>query len=232
MTQEQLLLDLPPETALSRADFLVTAGNRDAVRWLESWPGWPAPALILTGEAGCGKTHLARVWQDRSHARLLPLTEALILPPAILTDAPAVPLILDAIDSAALTPGLEEAFVHLYKLATERGISLLLLARQPLADWGLTRPDLVSRLRTVPQVQIAPPDEETLAAVMIKLFADRQKQVDAGVIAYLLPRMERSFVAACRVVAQLDAAALREHAAITVPFARRVLMEPNEAPCV
>ena len=68
----QLTLDLalPPPT-YAREDFVVAAGNREAIAWIERWPDWPAPALALHGPAGCGKTHLGRIWAARTNARLL-----------------------------------------------------------------------------------------------------------------------------------------------------------------
>ena len=44
------------------------ACNREALAWLERWPDWPAPALVLHGPPGCGKSHLARIWAARSGA--------------------------------------------------------------------------------------------------------------------------------------------------------------------
>ena len=70
-TCEQLALDLPHLTALGRDDFLVAACNADAVAWVDRWPDWPGGALAVHGPAGCGKTHLATVWQARANARLV-----------------------------------------------------------------------------------------------------------------------------------------------------------------
>src|SRR5690348_17938726 len=69
----QLILDLGHRPALAEADFLVAPCNQSAVQWLDRWPDWPAPALTLYGPAGCGKTHLARVFAARSEA---PIVEA------------------------------------------------------------------------------------------------------------------------------------------------------------
>ena len=43
---------------MRREDFVVAAGNREALAWIDRWPDWPAPALALGGPPGCGKTHL------------------------------------------------------------------------------------------------------------------------------------------------------------------------------
>jgi chromosomal replication initiation ATPase DnaA len=72
-------------------------------------------------------------------------------------------------------------------------------------------------------VAIGAPDDALLAAVMVKQFADRQLQVSEDVVAFLMPRIERSFAAVGSLVAALDGLALAQHRKITVPLARQVL---------
>ena len=67
----QLPLDLGHRTALGREDFLVAPSNQSAVAWLDRWPDWTSGGLVVHGPAGCGKTHLAHVWQKVSGAVLL-----------------------------------------------------------------------------------------------------------------------------------------------------------------
>jgi chromosomal replication initiation ATPase DnaA len=61
----------------------------------------------------------------------------------------------------------------------------------------------------LPVVTLDPPDDALLAAVLIKLFADRQLAVDERLIEFLLNRIERSFAAVQAVVAKLDSEAMR-----------------------
>ena len=67
----QLALDFDHRPAFSGEDFLVAPPNVEAVRWLDAWPDWPAPALVVFGPAGSGKTHLAQVFQSLSGARIV-----------------------------------------------------------------------------------------------------------------------------------------------------------------
>ncbi len=214
----QLPLDLGHRAALGREDFLVAASNAAAMDWLDRWPAWPAPALVVHGPAGCGKTHLAHVFAARAEAPVIAAAALTVAaPPRLLAEARAV-VVEDA------DRGVDEvALFHLYNLAKEHGAHLLLTARAPTAHWSTALPDLRSRLRSVPHVAIQPPDDALLAGLLIKLFADRQLRVAQEVVAYLLPRLERSFDAVRRLVAALDAAALAERREITVPLARRVL---------
>ena len=185
----QYPLDLGHRTAMGRQDFLVTEANRDAVRWLDLWPDWPAPALILYGPPACGKTHLAAVWAAQSGA-------ARLTPAHVPADLPeSGHLILDEADALIGARESEEALFHLYNRFKEEGRSLLLLLNDPPIRRDFVLPDLASRLRAAPCVSVLEPDDTLLAAVMVKLFADRQLKVGEEVIAYILPRLERSFAA-------------------------------------
>ena len=213
----QLPLDLAHRPALGRDDFLVAPANEEAVAWLDRWPQWPAPALVLAGPAGSGKTHLAQVFAARSGAVVLaPKALAVARLPELLGSAPAA-----IVEDGAAAP--EVALLHLYNLLAECGGHLLLPAREPPARWGIALADLRSRLLAAPIAALQPPDDMLLAAILVKLFADRQLAVGAEVLAYLVPRLERSFEAAVRIVAALDRAALAAHRPVTVPLAREVL---------
>jgi chromosomal replication initiation ATPase DnaA len=83
--------------------------------------------------------------------------------------------------------------------------------------------DLASRLKALPLIAMAPPDDALLRAVLLKLFTDRQLAVDEGLIGYLARRIERSFAAARAVVARLDAEALRHKRPLTRAFAAEIL---------
>ncbi|HZQ01815.1 MAG TPA: DnaA/Hda family protein [Reyranella sp.] len=220
---DQLTLDLslPPPT-YSREDFVVADGNREALAWIDRWPDWPAPALALNGPAGCGKTHLGRIWTARASARILDGGDLEGKSVADLSElAEASPAIL--IDRAERAP--ERALFHLYNLMRERRGHLLLVSPEPPARWHIELPDLASRLRAAPAVGVAPPDDELLGSIILKQLADRQLHAGAGVVQYLVSHMERSADAARRVVAALDRKALAERREIDRRLAADVLAE-------
>ena len=216
----QLAFDLPHRAASGADDFLVAAPNAEAVAWLDRWPDWPGPGLAIYGPQGCGKTHLLRVWQARSGARLLRAPELGSLDLLAFASAPR-PIALD--DCGGPLP--EQPLLHLYNLLAGAGGHLLLAGREPPSRWPVKLPDLRSRLGALPAVAIAPPDDALLAGLLVKLFADRQLRIDAAVVDYLLPRMERSFAAAERLVARMDATALQSRRAVTVALARDALQQ-------
>jgi chromosomal replication initiation ATPase DnaA len=119
----------------------------------------------------------------------------------------------------------DRALFHLYNLMRERRGHLLLISETPPARWRIALPDLASRLRAVPAVAVAPPDDELLGSIILKQLADRQLHAAAGVVHYLVSHMERSGEAARRVVAALDRRALAERREIDRRLAADVLEE-------
>ncbi len=219
----QLTLDLalPPPT-YAREDFVVAAGNREALAWLDRWPDWPAPALALSGPPGSGKTHLAHLWAARASAVLVEGSDlkAKSVPDLVAMAAASAAIVIEHAEHAS-----ERALFHLYNLMRERRGHLLLVSQAPPAHWHITLPDLASRLRAAPAVAVAPPDDELLGSIILKQLADRQLHAGAGVVHYLVSRMERSGEAARRVVAALDRRALAEGREIDRRLAADVLEE-------
>lgn len=217
MAEQQIPLPLAHRPALEQEDFLVAPSNAEAVAWLDRWPDWPAPALILLGPSGSGKSHLAQVFAARSGAPVVTGELGLRFdPPALLTDANA--LVIDDADA-----GVDEVdLFHLYNLAKETGCSLLITCVSPPALW-VRLPDLRSRLAAAPAVSIGAPDDAVMAAVLIKLFNDRQLKIGVEVVSYLLRHMERSHAAARLVVDAADHLSLVRQRPVTVPLVREIL---------
>ena len=123
--------------------------------------------------------------------------------------------------------GLDErALFHLLNLARQEEADVLMTARTQPAGWALELPDLLSRLRAVPVVTLAPPDDALLRALIVKLCLDRQLSVDEALVNYVASRIERSFAAARKAVALLDAEALR----LRRPVTRALAVELFRAP--
>ncbi len=223
----QLVFDLATRPALGRADFFVSASNRLALAQLDAWPDWPDGRLAVTGPAGSGKTHLAHVWASRTGARILSATKLAALDLAavpedaafVVEDVDRLPRVSDANRRAG-----EEALFHLANRLAAGG-GLLVTGRRAPAQWDLRLPDLASRLRAAPVARLDPPDDALLAAVLLKLFADRQITVAPDLIQFLLLRMDRTFAAAERTVSALDRAGLARQKPITQRLAAEILRQ-------
>jgi chromosomal replication initiation ATPase DnaA len=216
----QLTFDLPLREARGRGDFFVSDSNAAAMAALDGWADWPGRKLVLTGPEGAGKSHLVQVWADMAGAEVIAGEALAQIEPATLAGRNVA---LEDVDRIAGNAAAEHAAFHLHNLVLAEGGSLLVTATTPPSRWGLTLPDLASRMEGTPIVSIAPPDEALLAAVLVKLFADRQIDPPETLIRYLVPRIDRSFAAAREIVALLDQAALAERKPVSRDLARQVI---------
>ncbi|MBN8901198.1 MAG: chromosomal replication initiator DnaA, partial [Rhodospirillales bacterium] len=72
--------------------------------------------------------------------------------------------------------------------------------------WTIQLPDLASRLRAVTAIEIMPPEDSLLRALLARLLADRQLAVPAALQEWLLLRLPRTPAALREAVARLDGA--------------------------
>ena len=100
---------------------------------------------------------------------------------------------------------------------------MLITARTPPSAIEVELRDLRSRLRALPVVSLAEPDDLLFRALIVKFCADRQLAVDESVVGYLATRIERSYAAARQAVDQLDREALRLGRPVTRALAAELL---------
>lgn len=214
----QLALDLPVEPRFGAEDFLVSPSNEAAYAMVERWPDWPAPALIVSGPRGAGKSHLAAIWAERAGARVVTGAGLALAHPPALAAAGAT-----LVEDADRVGAAEAQLFHLMNLLRETGGFLVLTAQTPPDLWDVTTPDLLSRLRLAPMVELAPPDDALMRAVLVKLLVDRQLVVDTALVDYVALRLDRSLDAARRFVAALDHEALARGRRVSRALAGDVL---------
>jgi chromosomal replication initiation ATPase DnaA len=205
----QLVLPFTRRPGYDARDFLPAAANREALAWLEAT--WPDRRLALWGPEGCGKSHLLHIWAERTGARMLTgpaLTEQALGDVAGMAQDGA--LTLDEADRSG-----SEVLLHLLNIARDRGLRLLLAARSAPSRWPVALPDLSSRLRAVTAVEIRPPDDALLAALLTHLLSDRQLSVPLPVQSWLLTRLPRSPAALRAAVVLLDRTSMETGRSIT-----------------
>ncbi len=217
---EQLSFDLPSRTALGRDDFMVSPGNAVAVSLIETWSNWPEGKLVLTGPPGAGKTHLTHVWAGLTDARIVAATD---LAGADIPDLAGAAIAVEDVPQIADDAQAMTALFHLHNLVLANRQPLLMTGRGAPVHWGLGLPDLQSRVGGTQAAMLELPDDALLTAVLAKLFADRQLKPRVDVIPYLTLHMERSFDAARRMVAALDAESLSAQKPLTRSLAAKVL---------
>ena len=195
MNQIALPLDWP--VAEGDEDFLVANSNRNVFDHLKRWSVWPVSATLVTGPRKSGRSLLGRIFVRKTGGRLF-------------DDAQAHD---------------EEALFHAWNDAQERRRPLLIVADAPPPIWDIKLPDLRSRMAATPHLSIEEPDDVFLATLIVKLLGDRGIHAPPELTDYMIPRIERSYVAVQQIVDVLDRAVLSNHRRMTVPMARAALIE-------
>ena len=216
----QLALALPHAENLSRDDFLEGPGNAAALALVERWPDWSNRVMLLAGPEGGGKSHLASIWSELAGSRVI---SAQALTPELVPSSLATgTLAVEDIDRGVVD---ERALFHLMNLARQDDAYVLMTSRRAPSTLAVELRDLMSRLRAVPVIEVAPPDDALLRALIVKLCADRQMLIDENLVSFLTTRIERSFAAARVAVELLDREGLRLGRPVTRALAAELLRQ-------
>ena len=193
----QIALPLNWPVADSDEDFLISEANRPAFEHLKRWSTWPVMASLLTGPRKSGRSLLGRIFVRKTGGRLVDNAEA----------------------------QEEEEIFHAWNAAQEERKPLLIVADAAPPLWEVALPDLRSRLAATPRIEIGRPDDALIANLILKLLGDRGIAAPPEVAEFLVPRIERSYLAVQKVVDCLDRIMLSHHKRMSVSMARTALVE-------
>lgn len=211
----QLALDLPIEERYGAEDFLVGDSNALAYGLIEQWPEWHDPVLLMVGPPGSGKTHLAHIWARQAHALFIRPEDIAAARAQDILSAHAV--LIEDMDQGRFD---EASLFHILNRARETQSSVLITARTPPSDWKIRTPDLLSRLRLAPRIDLQEPDDGLLTALLVKFFVERQMVVDMQVVDFIKSRIDRSVSALREFVDSLNREGLARRRRITRALAR------------
>jgi chromosomal replication initiation ATPase DnaA len=212
----QLAFELGHTASQSEADFLVGEGNALAHSRVMAFPHWPDPITLLIGPAKSGKSHLARIFADRSGAEFAETGDL----ERLARDGGSGPLVVEDVDRLAYD---EAGLFHLMNQAMRDQRPLLLTARDEVSAWPLTTDDVRSRARRATAYSLELTDDIQLSQMFVKLFDDRQIAVDPKIVAYLVARMERSAEEVVILADLMDRLALQKGSAINRAIATAAL---------
>ncbi|UJW86128.1 hypothetical protein [Devosia sp. SL43] len=212
----QLVFELGHTPAHGEADFMVGEGNALAHGRILAFPHWSEPVTLLVGPAKSGKSHLARIFADRSGAGFAGIDDL----ETLATQGGQGPVIVEDVDRLDYD---EAGLFHLLNQSLRDGRPILLTAREDVANWPLATDDVRSRARRATAFTLELTDDIQLSQMFVKLFGDRQIRVDPKIIGYLVARMERSAEEVVLLADLMDRLALGKGTAITRSIAAHAL---------
>ncbi|MBT8427865.1 MAG: ATPase [Erythrobacter sp.] len=189
----QIALPLTHSGSEGPDSIIIGESNRAVAEALAASQDWPFGTAILAGPPRAGKSLFARWFASHTGG--------------------------GAIDDADTKD--ETEIFHAWNRAREDGYPLLLTV--DAKGWEIELPDLRSRMGAALQLEIAPPDDDMAAQLMLSHAAQRGLALGEGAPAYLVPRMERSYAAIERIVAEIDRLSLERKVPATMSIWRDAL---------
>lgn len=201
-------------------DFVMSEENLDAVSSLTKWPQWITNGLIIHGEPGTGKTHLAALWAQSANA-IYVLNESLKHNTRDLFQNNCN-FVIDNFENFLTTSNYAWLFDFL-NIAKEKNRSFLILAKKHPQSWGITLKDLSSRIFTIPCVKIHQPNDELLLKIAQKISKDLQISIQKDVLQYLLNFIPRDVKSIWSLLKTLDQLSMQKHKSINLAFVKNYL---------
>jgi DnaA family protein len=227
MRQQLLDINLPPSFAYAewvRHSGVEAAQNRLAL-WLVN-----GGRLWLNSQSPAGKTHIAHVLADE-YPYLGFIT---VHPDAAQTATRQVAGWMEALSNAAwwlldipagpVPRATGIALFHLLERSREAQRPIALIWRND--DFSDIPPELVTRLATLEQVAIHPPQGDAeLTAVLQAVALSRQWQIDDAVIRLMLTHLPRDLDTLLSAMEQMENASLSERKRLTARWASRQIRD-------
>ena len=224
----QLSLNLKKKKIYEKDDFLVSNSNKEAYRLINSWPEWRSRKIIIFGDGGTGKTHLSKIWQNKTSAIILNLNKLKKIKFESFFQKKNIFIIenissfFDKINKKEKN-NLEKKLLHFYNLIEEKKGYLLLTSLIAPKLWKISLPDLKSRILSSIAVKIKKPNDELLSSVLVKLFVDKQILIDKKIIKFIVYRSERSFANLENIVNKIDKQSLITKKKININFVKKLI---------
>lgn len=216
---KQTILNIVNTPKFESENYFVSDSNGLAVGFVNSWPIWPQKQYLLYAPPGYGKTHLAHIFQQKTSALYI---NAAKLDIETLSDCFKIRNGTIAVDNIESVKN-EEALFHLYNHIKSQDLYALYISNQKPAHLNLTLPDLSSRLKTLPIIELEAADDMLLEAVITKWLGDFQIKVSKEVFSYLLTQIPMNLSDIKIFMQKLNEISLQEKRNITIPFLKQLI---------
>ena len=186
--------------------------NEIAINFINEWPKTTINNNIfcIYGPLGSGKTHISKVWMEKSNAIIFNGISDLSFDYLSGFDRNLI------FEDIALNKNWPEnlLFEFINEIKSSRLSLLITCNSDPLKIKWKTK-DLISRFTSFTNIEIKLPDDILIRKLLIKQFADRQLSLDSEQIEYISKRIERSYSSIIRIVDRVDNLALQHKKAIS-----------------
>ena len=213
----QLLLDFDHKIEFNEHDYYVSKSNYFAFNLIQNWTKWEKKILNIYGDTFSGKTHLAKIFQNKSKALYLTNNDVNeeIFKKIKLSEC----IVIDDFEKIKN----ENLLYSLFNLIYQDNKYLLILSNRAISDIDYSLDDLNSRAKNCIFAQIENPDDDLIFAIIVKSFSDRQIKLEKKLLEYIIKRIERSYGKIYEFIYKVDELSLKKKKPVNLKTIKEIL---------
>ena len=213
----QLLLDFDHKIEFNEHDYYVSKSNYFAFNLIQNWTKWEKKILNIYGDTFSGKTHLAKIFQNKSKALYLTNNDVNeeIFKKIKLSEC----IVIDDFEKIKN----ENLLYSLFNLIYQDNKYLLILSNRAISGIDYSLDDLNSRAKNCIFARIENPDDDLIFAIIVKSFSDRQIKLEKKFLEYIIKRIERSYGKIYEFIYKVDELSLKKKKPVNLKTIKEIL---------
>jgi len=213
----QLTLKFPFKTNYFEEDFYVSKNNFNAYKLIESWPKWSSRYINIFGPSGCGKTHLANIFKKKINSFLIKASDLSDSSLSLIKLKEC--LIIDDYQN-----NIEETlFYTILNQIHQSNQYIIVNSLKPIKTLAVTLNDLKSRFDSFIDIGIYLPTDDLIRVILTKNFSDKQVEVEAKLLEYILKNTHRSYKDIFDLIDKVDSLSLSSGKSININLIKKAL---------
>ena len=214
----QLVFKFPFSKKYYQQDFFVSGNNFSAYKLIEGWPTWPGKWLNVFGASGSGKTHLAKILEQKIEK--IKLINAKSVNDKIINDLNNLDcLIIDSFNN-----NIDEKLLYSILNQSKQLDNYVLINSIPsLKNINFELEDLKSRINSFLYIGIELPSDELLKVIISKILSDKQISINPKISDFIINNVERSYEKMFKFLKDLDELSLSTGKSININLIKKLL---------
>ena len=219
--KDQIVFKFPDKSFYYEEDFCVGENNYEAYKLIKEWPNWSFKGINIYGPKKSGKSYLTKLFSDKTNSKIFDGRNVnkdhldLILNQKVLI-----------IDNVELFND-EVFFQTILNDFISKNKFIYLTSNKLAGSISFKLKDLISRLNSLVAVAITNPSDDLFYQILTKMLSDKQINITAKEINFILKNIERSYDAASKFVKSLDELSLLYKKKINTKIINQALTDIN-----
>jgi chromosomal replication initiation ATPase DnaA len=219
--KDQIVFKFPDKSFYYEEDFCVGENNYEAYKLIKEWPNWGFKGINIYGPKKSGKSYLTKIFSDKTNSKIFDGRNVnkdnldLILNQKVLI-----------IDNVELFN--DEVFLQtILNDFISKNKFIYLTSNKLAGSISFKLKDLISRLNSLVAVAITNPSDDLFYQILTKMLSDKQINITAKEVNFILKNIERSYDAASKFVKSLDELSLLYKKKINTKIINQALTDIN-----